>query len=255
MSKLEGRILIKTSDDLKQMREGGKIAARILNLLAKEVKEKITTGTLDQIARREIAKAGGKPSFLGHLGYPAAICTSINNEVVHGIPGSKPLREGDIIGIDLGIFYRGFHNDTAITVGVGVIDYKKKNLLEITQKALDEGLKSVKPGIHLGDIQSRIQGIVEGAGFSVIRDLAGHGVGKELQEPPSIPNFGIKGSGPIIKEGMVLAIEPMVAAGDWHVKILPDGWTVVTADGSNAAHYEHTVAVTRDGYEILTKSN
>ena len=243
-------INIKTEKELEIMREGGKIAARILNLLAQKVKPGITTKELDLIAAAEIKKSGAKASFLGHAGFPASICTSINSEVVHGIPSGRILRDGDLVGIDLGILFMGYHNDTALTVPVGKIDYPKKELLNITQKSLAEALDIIRPGIHLGDIGHRIQKIVEGAGYSVIRDLAGHGIGRELQENPSIPNFGRPGSGPVLKKGMVLAIEPMVSAGDWQVKILKDGWTVVTCDGSLSAHFEHTVAVTADGHEI-----
>jgi len=246
-------INIKTEKELEIMREGGKIAARILNLLAQKVKPGITTKELDLIAAAEIKKSGAKASFLGQAGFPASICTSINSEVVHGIPSGRILRDGDLVGIDLGILFMGYHNDTALTVPVGKIDYPKKELLKITQKSLAEALDIIRPGIHLGDIGHRIQKIVEGAGYSVIRDLAGHGIGRELQENPSIPNFGRPGSGPVLKKGMVLAIEPMVSAGDWQVKILKDGWTVVTCDGSLSAHFEHTVAVTADGHEILTK--
>lgn len=246
-------ISIKTENEIEVMREGGKIAALILNLLAENVKPGITTKELDSIAANEIRKAGAIASFLGHAGYPASICTSLNSEVVHGIPSGRILRDGDLVGIDLGILFKGYHTDTALTVPVGKIDYPKKELLRITKKSLDEGLVIIKPGIHLGDVCHRIQKIIEGAGYSVIRDLAGHGIGRELQENPSIPNYGREASGPILKEGMVLAFEPMVSAGDWHVKILKDGWTVVTLDGSLAAHFEHTVAITRDGFEILTK--
>lgn len=245
-------INIKTTDELDKMREGGKIAARILKKTAEMVRPGITTKDLDDITAREINKAGAKASFLGHAGYPASICTSVNSEVVHGIPSNRILREGDIFGIDLGILFKGFHTDTALTVPVGKIDYAKKELIKITKKSLDEGISIIKPGLHLGDIQHRIGKIIEGAGYSVIRDLAGHGIGRDLQENPSIPNFGRQNSGPVLKEGMVLAIEPMVAAGDWHVKILKDGWTVATLDGSLSAHFEHTVTVTKNGFEILT---
>ena len=245
-------ISIKTAREIEIMKEGGKIAAHILKLLGKSACPGIETRELDQIARQEIKKAGAKAAFLNHRGYPAATCISINDEVVHGIPSDKVIKEGDIVGIDLGVLHRGYHSDTAITVGVGKISAEKKRLLEITEKSLYEGLSLVKEGVYLGDIQSKIQKTIEKAGYSVVRDLAGHGIGKNLQEPPSIPNFGKPKTGPILKEGMVLAIEPMVATGDWHVKILKDGWTVVTADGSDSAHFEHTIAVTKRGFEILT---
>lgn len=246
-------INIKTKKEIEIIREGGRIAARILNLLAEKVKPGITTNELDIIAAREIKKANARASFLGHRDYPASICTSINSEVVHGVPSGRILRDGDIVGLDLGIYHRGFHADTALTVGAGKIDFAKKTLLIVTKKALDEGISIIRPGIHLGDVQNRIQKIIEGAGFGVVRDLAGHGIGKELQEMPSIPNFGRQKTGPVLREGMVLAIEPMVSAGDWHVKILKDGWTVATLDGSLAAHFEHTLAVTKDGFEVLTQ--
>ena len=246
-------INIKSSKEIEIMREGGKIAAQFLNLLKDSVKPGITTKELDLLVAKEIKKRGVRASFLGHGGFPASICTSINSEVVHGIPSGRILREGDIVGLDLGIFHQGYHTDAAITVGVGKISLEKQQLIKITKKALDEGISMIKSGVYLGDIQNRIQKIVEGAGYSVIRDLAGHGIGKNLQENPSIPNFGKKSAGPVLKEGMVLAIEPMVAVGDWHVKILKDGWTVVTCDGSLSAHFEHTVAVRKDGLEILTE--
>jgi len=245
-------ISIKSKKEIEIIREGGKIAARILKILAKNAKAGVKAKDLDKIARQEIKKAKVKPSFLGHAGYPATICVSIDDGVVHGIPTDRKFKEGDIVGLDLGVEYRGYHSDTAITVGVGRISKEKKRLLEITEKSLYEGLSLVKDGVYLGDVQNKIQKTIEKAGYSVIRDLAGHGIGKNLQEPPSIPNFGKPGTGPILKEGMVLAIEPMVAEGDWHVKILDDGWTVVMADGSASAHFEHTIAVKKDGYEILT---
>jgi len=245
-------ISIKSEKEIEVMREGGKIAARILKLLAKKTKAGLKTGDLDKIARKEIKKAGVEASFLGHTDYPATICVSINDGVVHGIPGDQIIQEGDIVGIDLGVLYRGYHTDTAVTIPVGEIDSQKKRLLGTTEKSLHEGLSLVEDGVYLGDIQSRIQKIIEDAGYSVIRDLAGHGIGKNLQESPSIPNFGKPKTGPILKEGMVIAIEPMVSTGNWRVKILEDGWTVVTADGSDSAHFEHTVAVTKKGFEILT---
>lgn len=246
-------INLKSEDEIKIMKEGGKIAARILNLLAKYVKPGITTQALDDLASDEIKKSGAKASFLGHAGYPANICTSVNSEVVHGIPKDRVLLEGDIVGIDLGIYYKGYHIDTALTVPVGKISKGKIRLLSTTEKALYAGIKLVKPGVFLGDVQSAIQEVIEKNNFAIVKDLAGHGVGKELQEDPSIPNYGKKKTGPILKAGMVLAIEPMITNGDWHVKILPDGWTVVTLDGSDSAHFEHTVAVTKNGHEILSK--
>lgn len=243
----------KIEAEIEKMRKGGKIAARILKLIAKAAKPGLTTKELDILAQKEIKKSGCKASFFNYHGFPASICTSVNNELVHGIPGSRILREGDILGVDLGVCCDGYHVDTAITVGVGKIDFKKQELINITKKSLDEGLSIIKPGVKLGDVQHRIQKIIEGAGFGVIRDLSGHGIGKDLQEFPSIPNFGKPGTGLELKEGYTIAIEPMVSMGDWHVEILKDGWTVITLDHSPTAHFEHTIAVTRDGYEILTK--
>ena len=246
-------ISLKNQKEIQIMRAGGKISARVLEILKNSIKSGITTQELDDIAEREILKAGGKPAFKGHGGFPATICTSINNEIVHGIPGDKVIKEGDLVGIDLGTLYNGYYSDTAITVPCGKVPKDAQKLLDITKKSLDNAILAVRPGIHLGDIQALIQKTVENAGFGVIRDLSGHGVGKELQESPSIPNFGKKGTGLILKEGMTLAIEPMVAMGDWHVKTLSDDWTVVTADNSLTAHFEHTILVTSTGAEVLTK--
>lgn len=247
------KINLKTEEEIKIMREGGKIAASILNQLKSLVKTGITTEFLDQEAGKMIQKAGAKASFLNFQGYPASICTSVNEEVVHGIPSNRALKEGDIIGIDLGIFYQGFHTDTAITCGVGNISPEAQKLIEVTQKSLEKAIFLAKPGIFLGDIGSEIQNFVENEGFSVVRNLVGHGVGRELQEEPAVPNFGKKGTGVILKEGMTIAIEPMVNVGNYQVKILNDGWTVVTADKSLSAHFEHTIVVTSNGSEILTK--
>ena len=243
----------KKPSEIEKMRKGGKVAARILNILAKSVKPGMTTRDLDVVAQKEIKKAGAAASFLNFHGFPASICTSVNSEAVHGIPSGRILREGDIVGIDLGINYLGYHTDTAMTVAVGEVNFQKSELIKITKRSLDEGLSIIKPGVKLGDVQNRIQKIAEGAGYSVIRDLSGHGIGEELQEYPSIPNFGMANTGLVLKEGYTLAIEPMVAMGDWHVKVLKDGWTVETLDGSPAAHFEHTIVVTKDGCKILTK--
>ena len=246
-------IIIKTEEEIKLMREAGKLAARILKMVGESAKAGVSTKELDNLAAREISRAGAKASFLGHAGYPASICTSVNNAVVHGIPSEQELRDGDIVGIDLGVYFKGYHADTAITIPVGEISSEKKKLIIITKRSLDEAIALIKPGKQLGDIQAAIQKTIEDAGFGVIRDLTGHGIGKDLQEFPPIPNYGKSGTGPILKEGMVLAIEPMVSEGDWHVKILKDGWTVVTADGLPSAHFEHTIAIRKEGAEILTK--
>lgn len=246
------QIDLKSNEEIAIMRAGGKIAARVLSELARSAVPGKTILELDAQAEEIIENAGAKPSFKGFHGYPAAICVSVNNEVVHGIPSKRILKEGDIVGIDVGVYYQGFHTDTAITIAIGKISSEAQKLIDVTKKSLDAAIKIIKPDIYLGDVQAEIQQIIEAAGYGVIRDLAGHGVGKNLQEAPSIPNYGKKGTGIILKEGMTLAIEPMVSAGDWRVRVLDDGWTVVASDGSLSAHFEHTIAVTKNGGEILT---
>lgn len=234
------------------MRLGGKIASRVLNDLKKHLRPGISSKELNLMAEKMILELGGKPSFKGYRNYPAAICASINEEVVHGLPKERTVKEGDLVGLDLGVIYRGFHTDTAITCSVGKISQEAQKLLKVTEKALAQGIKMALPGNFLGDVQSAIQNTIEGAGFGVIRSLVGHGIGRDLQEYPPVPNFGKKGGVPRLEIGMTLAIEPMVSAGDWHIKTLDDGWTVVTADGSLSAHFEHTIAITEKGPEILT---
>lgn len=249
------KIELKSKDDLSKMRLGGKIASRILNKLCRQIRPGVATASLDERARKLVADAGARPSFLGYHGYPAALCISVNSEVVHGIPGSRVLDEGDIVGLDMGVYYQGFHTDTAKTMAVGKISPEARKLMQVTKKALERGIAAARAGAHLGDVQNAIQTEIETAGFGIVRDLAGHGVGRELQEPPSIPNFGKPGTGPILREGMTLALEPMVCEGNGAIKILSDGWTVVTAEGSLSAHFEHTIAITKSGAEVLTLLN
>lgn len=246
-------ISIKTADEIEKMRLGGKIAAAVLTRLEKIAEPGITVWELDALAEEMIIKAGAKPSFKGFKGYPTATCISINEEIVHGIPSDRVLKKGDIIGIDVGVEYEGYHTDTAITIGLEPISTEAQRLIEVTRESLEKGLAKIKAGAYLGDAQSVIQDTIEDQGFGVIRDLTGHGVGRELQEAPSIPNYGKPGSGLLLEEGMTLAIEPMVSVGDWHIDVLEDGWTIVTADKSLAAHFEHTIVVTKNGCEILTK--
>ena len=246
------KIELKTQAEIEIMRAGGKIAAQVLMKLSEIAKPGMTTLELNNIADKIITDAGAAPSFKGFHGYVAATCISINSEIVHGIPGSRIINDGDIIGIDVGVFYKGFHADTAITIGIGNIDAKAQKLIDITKQSLINGLAEVKAGKYLGDVQFAIQKTIETAGYGVIRDLTGHGVGRELQESPAIANYGQKGKGLVLEEGMTLAIEPMTSLGDWHIKIMSDGWTVVTADNSLSAHFEHTIVVTKDGYEVLT---
>jgi len=246
-------IYIKTPEEIEKMREGGKILAQILKKVAENVRQGTSTKYLDRIATKLIYQNNAKSSFKGYEGYPNALCTSVNEEVVHGIPSSRILKEGDIIGLDLGILYKEMYTDHAVTVPVGGVSKETQKLINVTKEALEQGIKQVKPDGYIGDISWAIQKFVEENSFSVVRDLVGHGVGKEVQEEPEVPNFGQVGQGTKLEERMTLAIEPMVNMGDWKVKILSDGWTVVTADGSLSAHFEHTVAVTRKGVEVLTK--
>lgn len=246
-------IFIKTKKEIELMRQGGKILAKILNELEKETKPGTNTHDLNELAENLAKKFGAKPSFKGYRNYPASLCVSINSEVVHGLPKKRILKEGDIVGLDFGLFYQGYYTDMAKTVPVGKISSLAQKLIFVTKKALDLGIAQVKPGNHIGDISFAIQSYVEANGFSVVRDLVGHGVGKKIHEPPQVPNFGEKGTGVKLEEGMTLAIEPMVNAGSYKVKLLSDGWTFVTCDGSLSCHFEHTVAVTKTGFEILTK--
>lgn len=235
------------------MREAGRIVAETHRLLAKSIEPGITTLELDSIAESFIRSQGAIPSFKGYNGFSGSICASVNEELVHGIPGKRKLNEGDIISIDIGAEYRGYHGDSAWTYGVGKITEAAQQLLDVTEQSLYAGLALVKPDVRLYTISHAIQRVIEDAGFSVVREYVGHGIGAALHEEPQIPNYGIPDRGPRLKPGMALAIEPMVIAGGRHVKTLTDNWTVVTVDSSWCAHFEHTVAVTPDGCEILTK--
>lgn len=247
-------ITIKTPQEIKKLRQGGQILAKIIREVIRQIKPGISIFELDQLAEELIKKAGGRPSFKGFEGYPTAACISINEEVVHAIPRKeKILKEGDIVGVDIGLEYEGLYTDMARTVAVGRISKKTNRLLKVTQKALAIGIKQVKPGQTTGDIGQAIQHYVEKHGFSVVRSLVGHGVGHQVHEEPRLPNFGRKGEGEVLKEGMVLALEPMVNVGGSDVITKEDKWTIITADGSLSAHFEDTVAVTRQGAEILTK--
>ncbi|MEF2969032.1 type I methionyl aminopeptidase [Paenibacillus sp. M1] len=245
-------IICKSETELGFMREAGRIVAETHRLIAQSIEPGITTGELDQIADKFIRSQGAVPSFKGYNGFPYSICASVNEELVHGFPGKRKLNEGDIITLDIGAEYRGYHGDSAWTYPVGTISDEAKRLLEVTERSLYAGLALVKPDVRLYTISHAIQQVIEEAGFSVVREYVGHGVGRELHEEPQIPNYGMPDRGPRLKPGMVLAIEPMVNAGKRYVKTLEDDWTVVTVDGSLCAHFEHTVAVTTDGLEILT---
>jgi len=245
-------ILLKRPEQLKLMREAGRIVAETLLLLREAVRPGITTAELDALAERHIRRRGATPSFKGYRGFPATICVAVNDEVVHGIPGPRVLREGDIVGIDIGARYRGFHGDATITVPVGRVSPEAERLLRVCREALDIGIEQARAGNRLTDISAAIQRHVEAAGFSVVRDLYGHGIGRALHEEPMLPHYGPPGQGPLLRPGMVLTIEPMIAAGRPDTRLLDDHWTIVTADGSLSAQFEHTVAITDNGPEILT---
>ncbi len=234
------------------MRRAGRIVAIVLERLADSVAPGITTEELNRIAEEETKKNNAIPSFLGYKGFPASICASVNDEIVHGIPSRRALKEGDIVSIDFGAVYNGFQGDAAITVAVGKVSAEAKKLMKATRQALNAGIVKARDGVHLGDVSAAIQKHVESKGFSVVREYVGHGIGRDMHEEPQIPNFGRVGRGPVLREGMTLAIEPMVNAGGWQTKLTDSGWTVVTADGSLSAHFEHTIAVTNGGAEILT---
>ncbi|EOS59060.1 MULTISPECIES: type I methionyl aminopeptidase [Paenibacillus] len=246
-------IICKSETELGFMREAGRIVAETHRLMAQAIQPGITTGELDQLADKYIRSQGAVPSFKGYNGFPYSICASVNEELVHGFPGKRKLNEGDIITLDIGAEYRGFHGDSAWTYPVGQISEEAKRLLEVTEGSLYAGLALVKPDVRLYTISHAIQQFIEAAGFSVVREYVGHGIGASLHEEPQIPNYGLPDRGPRLKPGMVLAIEPMVNMGKRYVKTLEDNWTVVTVDGSLCAHFEHTVAVTPDGMEIFTK--
>ena len=244
--------VIKSPQELAIMRQAGKIVARTLQKLAEEVKPGIKTSYLDSVAVSELKKYGAKASFKGYRGFPASVCVSVNDEIVHGIPGDRELKGGDIVSLDFGAIVNGFHGDGAITVGVGKVSPKAQELIDLTRAALQVGVKEARNGARLGDVSVAIQDYVESRGFSVVREYSGHGVGRDLHEDPLVPNFGIAGEGPVLCKGMTLAIEPMVTVGDWRTRVAANKWTVLTADGSLAAHFEHTIAIGDDEAEILT---
>ncbi len=246
-------INIKTSEEIKIMVEGGKILANVLSQIEKMVKPGITTIELDRAAEALILKHGARPAFKGYDGFPYSLCASINEEIVHGFPSERILKEGDIVGLDLGVLYKNYNTDMAVTVPVGNISFEAKRLIMVTKKALKRGIKKVRPGNTIGDIGNTIQRYIEDQGLGVVRDLCGHGIGKEVHEDPRIPNFGARHKGEVLKEGMVICLEPMVTIGDWHLKKAQDGYGYATRDGSLTAHFEHTMAVTKDGVRVLTE--
>lgn len=249
-------IVLKSAHELALMRDAGRIVAEVLERLREEVAPGITTGDLERIAEEIIVKRyGAVPSFKGYRGFPGMVCTSINEEIVHGIPGKRVLREGDIVSIDVGVIHKGYHGDAAITVAVGNIDAESQRLMAVTAEALRIGIEVSRPGNWTSDISRAIQEYVEAQGYSVVREYTGHGIGRQMHEEPQIPNYYDPrlGGRVRLRPGMTFALEPMVNIGGWQTRVLDDQWTVVTADGTRSAHFEHTVAVTKNGPEILTK--
>lgn len=247
-------ITIKSSREIELMKEAGRIVAIAHRKVREAIAPGVSTFELDQIAEATIRSLGATPSFKGYGGFPGSICASINQVIIHGIPSKKiKLKTGDIISIDIGACYKGYHGDSAMTHPVGPINETRARLLEVTKAALYEGLKFAKPNQRLSDISHAIEQYVTQFGFSVVKDFTGHGVGAALHEDPSVPNFGPAGCGPILRPGMTLAIEPMVNVGTWKVRVLGDDWTTVTQDGSDSAHFEHSIVITAEGYQILTK--
>ena len=245
-------ISLKSPREIEAMRRAGRITAQARALAGSMVAPGVTTLEIDKAVRRFIESQGAKPSFLGYSGFPGSACISVNEEVIHGIPGPRVLKEGDIVSIDVGAFIDGFHGDCAATYACGQISDAAKKLIEVTQQSFWEGMKFARPGQRVSDISHAVQQYVESNGCSVVRDFIGHGVGAKLHEAPEVPNFGPAGRGPRLLPGMTLAVEPMVNAGDWRVKVLKDGWTTVSLDGSLTAHYENTILITEDGPEVLT---
>ena len=245
-------IIIKSSREIEQLRRPNAIVAEVLQRLRKAVVAGVTTRELDQISEEVILSMGAVPAFKGYRGYPASLCASINEQVVHGIPNQRRLKEGDIVSLDVGANLNGYFGDAAITLPVGSVDPEAQRLLNVTERALTLGIEKARKGNRLFDISHAIQGWVESQGFSVVRDFVGHGIGKSLHEEPQIPNFGSPHQGPRLEEGMVFALEPMVNEGTYEIKILSDGWTVITADRKRSAHFEHTIAITDGDPEILT---
>ena len=245
-------IIIKNRNEIATMRRAGEVVAAAIAATRAAIRPGVTTAELDHVAAREISSRGASPSFLGYRGFRATICTSVNNEIVHGIPGDRRVEEGDLVKLDVGAIVDGFHADSAVTIPVAEPSPEALKLIEATERALWAGLAEAREGRRLGDVGAAVQTVAEGAGFSVVREYVGHGIGRSLHEEPPVPNYGTPGKGYKLPEGIVLAIEPMVNIGGFETRLLDDGWTVVTVDGSLSAHFEHTVAVTSDGPWVLT---
>lgn len=246
-------IILKSGSELERMRVAGRMVAEILELLKSRVAPGVTTAELDRLAEEECLRRKARPAFKGYGGFPYTICASPNEKVVHGFPDELPLREGDILSIDFGLVYEGYYGDAAVTVPVGRISRERQRLLSVTERSLQLAIDAIQPAGRLSDVSHAVQAYVEAEGFSVVREFVGHGIGRQLHESPQVPNFGSPGQGPRLKPGMTLAIEPMINAGGPEVAILADGWTAVTCDGLPSAHFEHTVAVTDKGAEVLTR--
>lgn len=245
--------IIKAAEEIAIMREAGRIVATTLRKMSEAVRPGMKTRQLDELAEKEIGKLNGAcASFKGYHNFPASVCVSVNDEVVHGIPGNKVLREGDIVSLDFGVIYKGFQGDAAVTVGVGKVSQQAQKLMEVTENSLAKGIDAARNGSNLGDIGAAIQSYVESHGFSVVREYSGHGIGREMHEDPLVPNFGRPGEGLKLQDGMTLALEPMVNAGGWKTRLNSNGWTVHTADRSLSAHFEHTIAIRKSETEILT---
>lgn len=244
---------LKTKGEIELMRVAGRLAGQTLQEVAKAIQPGVTTKDLDRIAEATIRQNGGKPTFVGYRGYPASLCVSINNEVVHGIPSNRKIKPGDLVSIDVAATVDGFVGDTAMTVIVPPGAPEAVKLVRVTEQSLFAAIECMRPGMRLGDVGAAVQTVAESNGYGVVRDFVGHGIGRKMHEEPAVANYGNPGSGMRLDPGLVLAVEPMVTMGGWQVRVLPDGWTVVTVDGSLAAHFEHTIAVTENGPEILTQ--
>jgi methionyl aminopeptidase len=250
---IEEGLIIKSPSELDTLRRAGRIVALTLAVLQDAVKPGMRTKNLDAIAEAEIRKHDAIPSFIGYRGFPASLCVSLNEEIVHGIPGDRVIRDGDIVSMDVGAIVDGFHGDAAITVGVGKITRRAQDLIDTTREALSSGISAAKVGARMGDISTAIQSTAESRGYSVVKEYVGHGIGRRMHEEPAVPNYGKPGRGILLQNGMALAIEPMLNVGGWRTRLQSDKWTVVTEDGSLSAHFEHTIAITDDGTEVLTQ--
>ena len=247
-----GGITIKSAREIELMRRAGRVVAITKALLSEALRPGVTTAELDRMAEAEIRRQGAVPSFKGYRGFPATICVSFNEEIVHGIPSNRVVRDGDIVSVDIGAIVEGFHSDSAFTVGMGDVSDEARRLIDTTSVALNLGIAQVRPGARVGDISSAVQTHAESLGYNVVRQYVGHGIGRALHEDPQIPNYGSPGRGPVLRDGMAIAIEPMLNLGTWQTRQLDDGWTVVTADGRLSAHFEDTVVITDTGVEVLT---